>query len=1110
MIATRQTRALLALPVAIALLGVAAYRTDDSQVSTSSSVRRELTAKTPQFHEVAGGYESSGSEANVEKSFVHRIAIQPNQTYVVTFQVDKLTGPVELYTDFIGANYDNPEQEFHLFLPPEMLPLTVTRRINSGPAPPKAYLRLFYYSPASIRVTNIRVSPYPEILGVIHTVCVGLAKLLALLFLGLLGFRGRNRVARAFTVARALFNDMTAPGNTHVLALLPILIGLLGIAAYTLNRIEPSLSPSVLGELSSRTPQFHPVTGGYESVSDDKTEKSLVHRVDIQPNREYIVSFQVDALTGPADLYADFIGPRYDNLEQEFHLNLRPDMLPLVVTRRIDSGPAPSEAYLRLFYYSPASIRISHIQTAPYPRTLSLAYRFCVGLAALLSLVFLKMNEVRGRNALLRALSAARAALKQHPLAVLLLGTFIINAGFCLRQFTSTQPFVLSDETTYAFQAKETNNPRALASNPLVSAPLPNTLYLNIYHGAFWFGDNYLQVARFLNGLFFSLALFPIYGVARKVTSAPLAVAAALAAVIGPASTYALFFMPEALYFLGFWAFIWCLFQRLHSHPLWAAISGGLALGALSLVKPHALQLLPITAVGFLVMALTERRLWPWERTIGQIALLFAGVALSRLALNLALSGSADIFSLGVYSSFTAKTVHVSGGWGALLFHHLLFLLSLYLLPVACLTACLFPGALSGLSGEDRGNRRFLFVLTPLILGTLMTTASQFTVAQAGKGIYETIDRLHGRYFNFAFPLLVICFLAAHPLLGAWSRARRWTFAAVLSALSAGALVAARLNLGATSFADYPDICWYVLSHAFRPYMAVLLMIAVGGLYLWRRSQSAVPFLLLFSGLAVFGNAQLSGFLAHISEPGPSDRAGQIFRGAIPGEQRDEGLIVSAKPSVDLYRMLFYLPGASAVLIHYEGIPLRPEDIPQGRQWVIACDTALEGVPVLRTVDSGYCKLHFLKQAASTDTVSAEPPPSDRPPGRIYHFQAGFSGQIAAVGFYPPEIWGSWAQIANPELRLKEPVQGKAAVIVSARVLQAGPNSRLSISLGGQTQTATLSTELKEYTLHFDLPTSAGTVTFGGIQPRSPASVGFGNDERPLGFAIAKFVVKPE
>ena len=636
-------------------------------------------------------------------------------------------------------------------------------------------------------------------------------------------------------------------------------------------------------------------------------------------------------------------------------------------------------------------------------------------------------------------------------------------------------------------------------------------MYLNIYRGAFWFGDNYLQVARFLNGLFFSLALFPIYGVARKVASAPVAVAAALAAVIGPASTYTLFFMPEALYFLGFWVFIWCLFQRLHSHPLWAAISGGVALGALTLVKPHALQLLPITAVGFLVMALSERRLWPWERTIGQVALLFAGVALSRLALNLALSGSADIFSLGsTYSSLTTKTMHVAGGWGALLFRHLVILLNMYSLPAAGVVTCLLPGALAGLSEEDRRNKRFLFVLTTLVLCTLMTTVSQFTVAQAGNGAFETSDRVHGRYYDFAFPLLVICFLAARPLLGAWSRARRWIFAATFGVLSAVGLLATRFDLTTTSFADYPEICWFTLSHAFRPYMAVLLMIAVGGLYLWRRRQSAVPFLLLFSSIAAFGNAQLSGFLAHISEPGPSDRAGQIFRGAIPGEQRDDGLIVSAKPSVDLYRMLFYLPGASAVLIQDEGIPLRPEDIPQGRQWVIACDTALEGVPVLRTIDSEYCKLHFLKQAASPDTVSAEPPPSTRPPGRIYHFQAGLSGQTAAVGFYPPEIWGSWAQIANPELRLKEPDQGKAAVIVSARVLQDGPNNRLSISLGGQTQTAALSMELKEYTLHFDLPASAGTVAFGGIQPRSPASVGFGNDERPLGFAIAKVVVKPE
>ena len=380
---------------------------------------------------------------------------------------------------------------------------------------------------------------------------------------------------------------MTALGVSRTLLVLPIPIVLLVAGARIADRGE--VFPSVLGELASMAPQYHRVPGGYEVTSSAKGEKWLTHRIAIEPNQTYLVAFTVDQIGAPLELATDLFGPKYDNPEQEFHLKLTPEQAPVVVSRHIDSGPAPSEAYLRLFYYDPASIRVTDLRIMPYPAALGYVSWFCTGLASLLALLFFWLIGIRYRRLPLRVLQTARVASEQHPGTILVLLVFLISNGFYLRHFISARPFVMGDETHYALQAKYADQITPSSADPMIVTPLPNTLYLHLYRYAFAFGDNYLQVARLFNSFFFSLALFPIYAVARKVTSAPLAIATAAVSVVGPVSTYTLYFMPEALYFLGFWVFAWCLFEWLDSHPLRMALCGGLALGALSLVKPHAL-----------------------------------------------------------------------------------------------------------------------------------------------------------------------------------------------------------------------------------------------------------------------------------------------------------------------------------------------------------------------------------------------------------------------------------------------------------------------------------------------------------------------------------------
>jgi phosphoglycerol transferase len=107
-------------------------------------------------------------------------------------------------------------------------------------------------------------------------------------------------------------------------------------------------------------------------------------------------------------------------------------------------------------------------------------------------------------------------------------------------------------------------------------------------------GDAFLQCTRIGNAALLVGAVPFLYLTGRRYCSAPLAAALALLAVLAPFNSYTVYFMPEATYFFGFSVLSWAVLARHGQWPdLAVAALGGALLGALSLVKVHALFLTP-------------------------------------------------------------------------------------------------------------------------------------------------------------------------------------------------------------------------------------------------------------------------------------------------------------------------------------------------------------------------------------------------------------------------------------------------------------------------------------------------------------------------------------
>lgn len=334
-------------------------------------------------------------------------------------------------------------------------------------------------------------------------------------------------------------------------------------------------------------------------------------------------------------------------------------------------------------------------------------------------------------------------------IALLWFGLLAVHANKALGYY----PLVIPDEYYY------TNDLRHLSYDQVF---LPGYIYYAVYSVTSWFGQAYFDAGRVLNALLFMLSAPFLYSVSRLVCSKRLSLFVTFLVLVSPLSTYTIYFMPESIYFLGFWALFWFIaVKSVDMPPIPRAALAGAGIAIASLLKYHGIFLLPGLLL-YIFVASPRENLRDYAKTAGLACL--AGIVaffVVRLGIGFLFAGSEGLkLTARHYEGVSEKGT--TGIEYATLFQYLLYSLRGHLTGLAILFGPALAMGLAFAAGggtekKDPLKRVVLLALcfyVPLLLVTV-GFSSMLTLWQELSALAE-IKRITWRYYNFLFPVFPI------------------------------------------------------------------------------------------------------------------------------------------------------------------------------------------------------------------------------------------------------------------------------------------------------------------------------------------------------------------
>ena len=675
---------------------------------------------------------------------------------------------------------------------------------------------------------------------------------------------------------------------------------------------------------------------------------------------------------------------------------------------------------------------------------------------------------------------AARYGLPLALVAVLL---------YLILRNTGAYPVVFADEWLYSKFARLV---------PLSASQLPSWLYLKVFGLSSACGEGYLQCARILNAVLFVASAPFIYLIARPLTGRAAAGAIAVLALLSPVSSYTAYFMPEASYYCGFWVLSYALLRSGAVRPQWRAtlgygLLGGVLLGVLSTVKVHALFLLPALCL-FILYARRSAGREQWLAPGLAAAALAASATLAvKLALGYLLAGPVG---LSLFGAFYGGHVNNSGhGLGRLLapfahnlLGHAMALLLLFGFPLLLMAGAAASATLRNALGR-RG--RALLLYTVLMLGCALGMTAVYTASIADAGPHEIL-RLHLRYYDFTFPLLMIAGVALAGHGACLSLRLRAALAAPLALLLA--LAAVKLQPAfLTSAIDSAELFSLTAKGPLPLYLMTALTLALIALWVLQPRRAAAPYLLVLLPLAALAGEAVNATLLHrLQQPSDYDRAGRFVRSFLDAEARAR-LSIAGADLGGLARAQFHADSAQATTIELQ--PDAPFDLtqtPARQRWLLVVGPhrlPAELPPLVATRE--YALVPLSQGSRSLFQIALSQP------------LAG--GALDGVsGLADAEPWGSWSNAELVVLRFAQPLPAHLTVLLNGRAF--GPNAGLPFTLqagsGGASTRFRLPSNPQEVFLRLDTDGRQRELRITVPRPTTPQEVGAGNDQRRLGIGL--------
>jgi len=653
-------------------------------------------------------------------------------------------------------------------------------------------------------------------------------------------------------------------------------------------------------------------------------------------------------------------------------------------------------------------------------------------------------------------------------------------------------PTVFADEWYYSKMAR---------LQPLAEALVPSYLYLWLFSASTACGAGFLECVR-LGNLAFYLAAVPfLYLIARRYMERHWAGAIALLSMLAPLNQYTAYFMPESTYYFGFCLLSWLMLARAHWPLPLLALAGGAVLGAMSLVKVHALFLVP--ALSLYLMYASWNAGGAWLLRGGGAAVLSVALTVGvKFGLGFLLAGDAGLSLLG---PFYQGAVNNDGASARLALlapafingrGHLMALAALMGVPLAILLHGLCASLARG--GRQRGHDvDLLRVYVLLMLGSALGMTILYTATLARPDSNEGV-RLHLRYYSFVFPMVWIG--AASTVHGARNLLPRlrWVIAALFAIVLA--LAWFKLPTYAGNPVDGPDAAALIMPTVVgqQPLghlpLALLIAMQLALLALWAagRAQAgrihlltALPFSMLVAQGLIWSWTQ-----AHRPD-GHGERAAKAALAHVPPAERGQ-VMVAGNDLTQVMRVQFHLDHPGTRSLELPGnAPLAEYQLPLEHRWVLIMGRhEVQGAAAVVEQGPDFTLLRVAPpaQAFARVKLSEQPDPA---------FIAGIEGLSVIEG------WGRWSDAKQVVFHFARPLPRSFGLIINGRAY--GDNATLPfvIRVGNVEKVFHLGWQTEAVNVRFDTDGAARSLVIEIPKPTSPAAPGAPGDPRMLGIGLS-------
>jgi phosphoglycerol transferase len=667
---------------------------------------------------------------------------------------------------------------------------------------------------------------------------------------------------------------------------------------------------------------------------------------------------------------------------------------------------------------------------------------------------------------------------------IVLLAAFAAVCAYLLHRNLGTHPNVFADEWYYSKMAR---------LQPLGEALVPSYLYLWLFGTISYWGSQFYDSVHIGNIVFFMAAAPFVYLTARTVTSKPFAALLALLSALAPINVYTVYFMPEATYYFGFCVLSWVALTRLHWH--WATLSAatGLLLGLMSLVKVHALFLLPALCLFLVYARWTSGGRW-LATGLGASAIALACTLAVKYGLGYLLAGDA---AFNLFGNFYKGAVNAAGARSKLTLiapsivsgrGHLMSLALLLPLPLAMLAYSVLRPPERGQAGKPE----LLQLYTLLMLGAAAGLTIIFTASLANPGINKEGLRLHLRYYDFVFPLLWMVAAAAigkpAPDQRPWLR---WAIAALMAVVLAFTLV--KLPTYELNPVDGPDV--FGLNPALWP-GRVLLGVDLLVLLLWAAGQrgAAALFVLVALPVSIVAGVTLGEEVADRNRiEQPADRAAAFVRSHVPVAEH-KMLTVAGSDVQQLMRTQFGIDADTTLLLLSGGAAIEQYQLPIHNKYllVLGKHALPAGVQALAQNDE-FTLLNMKTNHRPVASVALAAP-----------FGRGLIA--SAQGLSYAESWGRWSDAKHVVIHFSQPLPRHLRVVLKAQAFAENTELPFVMRVGGRSEHFKLGWMPEEVGLVFETDGATRDLEIEVPYPVAPRKHGQA-DDRTVGIGISEIEI---